>query len=82
MEIAEGEHVALLGNNGAGKTTLLQAIMGKIRLTRGTIYRKHPAEQWGWIEQHADAGDQTTLLEFVQPGVARVFELKCELERL
>lgn len=82
LEIAEGEHVALLGNNGVGKTTLLQAIMGKIRLTRGTIYRKHPVDQWGWIEQHVSAGEQMTLLEFVQSGAARVFELKHELERL
>jgi branched-chain amino acid transport system ATP-binding protein len=33
----EGEVISLLGRNGAGKSTTLKAIMGLVRMTRGTV---------------------------------------------
>lgn len=37
LEIAAGEHVAVVGRSGSGKTTLLLAIAGLIEPTHGTV---------------------------------------------
>lgn len=37
LEVDRGEFVVLLGSNGAGKSTLLNAILGKVRPSRGSI---------------------------------------------
>jgi branched-chain amino acid transport system ATP-binding protein len=37
FSVAKGEVVTLLGRNGAGKTTTMRAIMGIVRLRRGSI---------------------------------------------
>jgi branched-chain amino acid transport system ATP-binding protein len=37
LEVRSGELVALVGSNGAGKSTLLRAVMGQVRVWRGTI---------------------------------------------
>jgi branched-chain amino acid transport system ATP-binding protein len=40
--VAKGEVVTLLGRNGAGKTTTMRAIMGIVRLRRGSVvYDRH-----------------------------------------
>lgn len=37
LTVKEGEIVGILGRNGMGKTTLMRAIMGLVKITRGTI---------------------------------------------
>jgi branched-chain amino acid transport system ATP-binding protein len=37
LHVGEGETVAIIGANGAGKTTLLRAVLGQVRVRRGTI---------------------------------------------
>ena len=37
LEMAEGEHLGILGHNGMGKTTLMRTLMGHIPATGGTI---------------------------------------------
>src|SRR5690606_19682243 len=37
LRVGEGEIVGILGRNGMGKTTLMRAIMGLVRVRRGTI---------------------------------------------
>jgi branched-chain amino acid transport system ATP-binding protein len=37
LHVDEGETIAIIGANGAGKTTLLRAVMGQVRVRRGTI---------------------------------------------
>ncbi len=37
IEVPDGEVVCLMGRNGVGKTTLLKAIMGTLKVRRGTI---------------------------------------------
>jgi branched-chain amino acid transport system ATP-binding protein len=42
LEVEEGQTVAIIGANGAGKSTLLRAVMGQVRVWRGTIrYRSN-----------------------------------------
>ena len=42
FSVAKGEVVTLLGRNGAGKTTTMRAIMGIVRLRRGSVvYDSH-----------------------------------------
>jgi len=38
VDVQYGQIVSLLGSNGAGKTTIMQAIMGFLKLSRGSIY--------------------------------------------
>ena len=38
LVVDEGEFVVLLGSNGAGKSTLLNALLGKVRPIRGSIF--------------------------------------------
>lgn len=40
LQLAAGEHVALVGDNGSGKSTLLKIIMGKIEPHTGSIHRR------------------------------------------
>ncbi len=42
LELRRGELLALLGPNGAGKTTLMRAIVGTVRLDRGTVEQRPP----------------------------------------
>ena len=37
LDVEEGQTVAIIGANGAGKSTLLRAVMGQVRIGRGTI---------------------------------------------
>jgi branched-chain amino acid transport system ATP-binding protein len=37
LEIAKGEVLTVLGRNGMGKSTLVRAIMGKVRIRKGTV---------------------------------------------
>jgi branched-chain amino acid transport system ATP-binding protein len=36
--VDEGEFIVLLGSNGAGKSTLLNALLGKVRPNRGSVF--------------------------------------------
>ncbi|MDQ3231801.1 MAG: ATP-binding cassette domain-containing protein, partial [Pseudobdellovibrionaceae bacterium] len=40
LQLAAGEHVAILGDNGSGKSTLLQLILGHVEPTAGQIHRR------------------------------------------
>ena len=40
LAVAEGELVSVIGANGAGKTTLIKAMMGIVRLKKGTLVFK------------------------------------------
>ncbi len=38
LEVSAGDKIALVGPNGAGKSTLMRSILGKHKLSSGTIY--------------------------------------------
>ncbi len=40
LELKENEVVGVIGSNGAGKTTLLNAIMNRVKKTRGKVFFK------------------------------------------
>ena len=46
LELASGQHLAIMGPNGAGKSTLLSLIMGDTRVTSGclTVFGKTPSD--------------------------------------
>ena len=37
LELAKGEHIAILGESGCGKSTLLHLIYGLLHLEKGSI---------------------------------------------
>jgi len=50
LGIEEGEIVTILGPNGSGKSTLLRALLGILRPTSGTVWRK-PGLVTGYVPQ-------------------------------
>ncbi len=40
LQLAAGEHLAIVGPNGSGKSTLLQLIMGRLEPSAGQIHRR------------------------------------------
>ncbi|MCL6442375.1 MAG: ABC-F type ribosomal protection protein [Alicyclobacillus sp.] len=82
FEIEEGERVALFGRNGVGKTTLIRGLMNEVHFDTGTVWRRHPIEAWGWLEQHVEVDPQITLLSFVQSGQPTLHRLRQQLDAL
>lgn len=80
FEMAEGEHVALFGRNGVGKTTLLNGLLDRVSFDHGTVWRRYPADAWGWLEQHCDTGTSMSLLEFVRSANPSLANLKRQLD--
>lgn len=78
LDVASGEHVAIVGGNGSGKTTLLRAIMGLHRGWTGSIRlngtelpaspeKAHPG--MAWMPQHLPKGQfPFTVEELLRAG--------------
>ncbi len=79
FEIEDGHRVALFGRNGVGKTTLIRGLMNEIQFDRGTVWRRYPTANWGWLEQQLQLDEQTTLLSFVGSGRPEMEELRRRL---
>jgi ATPase subunit of ABC transporter with duplicated ATPase domains len=80
IELAQGEHIALIGANGIGKTTLFHMLIGKTPPDEGSVHRYIPLDQWGWMEQHVEVEETLSLLEFVQSGAEEPYGAKIALE--
>jgi len=50
MDVSQGEIVTLIGPNGAGKSTLVKSVLGLVRPTAGTIW-KRPGLTVGYMPQ-------------------------------
>lgn len=82
FELAKGEQVALFGRNGVGKTTLFNGLMNRTVFDHGTVWRRYPVEDWGWLEQHCEVDESITLLEFVRSGNPHLAQLKWGVDAL
>ncbi|WP_274361534.1 ribosomal protection-like ABC-F family protein [Paenibacillus thermotolerans] len=81
LELKEGEHAALLGRKGAGKTTLLGILQGAIEPEEGQVQRFVSPEEWGWLQQAAEAPPGQRTIDYVRAGTPRMNEARCELLR-
>ncbi|GGE68367.1 ribosomal protection-like ABC-F family protein [Priestia taiwanensis] len=63
IEVEQHERVAIIGKNGIGKTTLINLLCGELESSDGTIYRKHPVHEWGYVRQHLTIQNDTTAEE-------------------
>jgi ATP-binding cassette subfamily F protein 3 len=82
IEVAIGERLALFGRNGVGKTTLLSILAGKTLPDEGTIDRRIPLQEWGWMEQQVELKSSMTTLAYVQSGCPEHQEWKIRLREL
>jgi ATP-binding cassette subfamily F protein 3 len=82
MDVSEGERAALLGRNGVGKTTLLSILAGRIQPDEGTVERRLPLSEWGWMEQHLEVDDSMTTLTYVRSGSSEISACKSRLALL
>jgi zinc/manganese transport system ATP-binding protein len=69
LDIAAGQHVAVVGPNGAGKSTLLLALAGRLAPMGGRLVAP-PPDTVGWLSQHTevDPSFPVTVAEFVMLG--------------
>ena len=74
LSVEPGQIVTLIGPNGAGKTTLVKAVLGLLKPTRGSVWRK-PKLRVGYMPQklHVDPTLPLSVLRFLRlvPGVDR-----------
>jgi len=74
LSVNHGEIVTLIGPNGAGKTTLVRSVLGLLKPTSGSVWRR-PKLRVGYMPQklHVDATLPLSVLRFLRlvPGVDR-----------
>ena len=72
LDIAPGEHVAVVGTSGAGKTTLARIVAGVLEPTRGRVRigEEHPHASAALVAQevHVFAGTLADDLRLAAPG--------------
>ncbi|MCF6410800.1 ribosomal protection-like ABC-F family protein [Pseudalkalibacillus salsuginis] len=81
IEINDGDHIALIGRNGVGKTTLINCLLGKEKVTSGTINYSMKIGEWGIVTQESLQDNLLTTREFVESETLDLFNVKRRLER-
>lgn len=79
FEVRPGERIALVGPNGTGKSTLLKVIAGLEDFDTGRLER-HDSARIGYLEQHPEFDEATTLWEVAASGMAELIALGHEAE--
>ncbi|MBD0380408.1 ribosomal protection-like ABC-F family protein [Paenibacillus sedimenti] len=82
LEANAGERIAIYGRNGIGKTTLLRLLAGTLQPDRGTVERRLPLEEWGWMGQQTEADEALSTYAYVELGSPEHFEAKQHLNLL
>ncbi|MBO1627221.1 ABC-F family ATP-binding cassette domain-containing protein [Bacillus arachidis] len=81
FRLLQGEHVGLVGSNGAGKSTLLRLLTGEILPDAGTI-EWFPHVKIGFLQQHIDLQEGTTIEEYLQSAFSHLYEIEREMVTL
>ncbi|MGE4483518.1 MAG: ribosomal protection-like ABC-F family protein [Oscillospiraceae bacterium] len=81
FEIAQGEHVGLLGKNGAGKTTLFRIISGEIGADEGEVVIA-TGKRVGLISQIPHFPEGYTAEDVLKTAHARAYGLREQMEKL
>ena len=77
----KGNCYGIIGANGAGKSTFLKILTGKQDPTTGNVSLE-PGKRMSVLEQDHFAYDNFTVLETVQPGNKKLYEIKEEMDAL
>ncbi len=75
-----GEHLALVGRNGSGKTTLLRLLSGELEPDAGRVRFAREARVVR-LDQHFDAPEGTTVLQYALQAFEHLHALEAELDR-
>ncbi len=75
------ERVGLVGKNGAGKTTILKLFTGEMNPSEGRVVIPKEA-RLGYLPQHMEFSDTTSVLEETRQAFSEVLELEHEIEKI
>lgn len=75
FRLLKGEHVGLVGANGAGKSTLLNILSGQLIPDQGKV-EWLPHVQQGFLEQHIDLQQGTSMREYLREAFADLYDLE------
>ncbi|MFI3237188.1 MAG: ATP-binding cassette domain-containing protein [Lachnospiraceae bacterium] len=79
IKFTEGNCYGLIGANGAGKSTFLKILSGKLDTTNGDIVIT-PGERLSFLEQDHFKYEDSSVLDVVIMGNARLYEIMKEKE--
>jgi len=75
------ERLGLVGKNGAGKTTILRLFTGEMVPSEGEVIVPKDVHL-GYLPQHMDFSDTTTVIEEARSAFSEVLELEAEIKDL
>ena len=78
FSLFKGEHVGIVGANGVGKSTFINICTGNTIPDEGQI-RWQPGISRDYLDQHAAADAQQTVLEYMQASFSALFEKEKEM---
>ena len=78
FSVNQGEKIGLIGKNGAGKSTLFRILTGELEYDEGHLYQ-HKDVSLGYLTQHINYTETTTLYEFCLEVFSDVIELEAQL---
>ncbi|WP_041488251.1 ATP-binding cassette domain-containing protein, partial [Bacillus pseudomycoides] len=78
FRLLQGEHAGLVGSNGAGKSTLLRLLIGEV-LPDGGMIEWFPHVKAGFLEQHIDLQEGTTIEEYLQSAFSHLYAIEREM---
>jgi ATPase subunit of ABC transporter with duplicated ATPase domains len=66
LPVAPGDRIGVVGPNGSGKTTLLRLLAGLDEPDSGSVERRPPSLNVGYLAQEADAQPNETLITYLE----------------
>jgi len=77
----KGNRYGLIGANGCGKSTLMKIMSGEIEPSSGNVSIT-PGDKLGTLSQDQFAFEQYSVIDAVIMGDKKLWEIKCERERI